>query len=1030
MNLVRWNYILCVLIFILFTNTNLLSQNCRLDETVYVSPTGALIITLLNEVQMEMNSVLEGGTSQTVRYQIDDPTYSADFSNFYLDVKGVGIISPSAEDLVAGWVEFEFTPNYSVGSGIGYDLYADVNTMSGAVWEIDSANSDLHCHEINQCQMTWFGSPSSIGANQYQGTVSAAGNLQSGNDYHLAFAVESGDPTADGSNYYIRVGSIATGTIVNATNVTADSIVFNFNTASNLSGSIFHLFGDITSTGMTFSLDEMQSILDCVPPSNTNACGAFQQFNPVIPIGTVPGMSFLDLELSSTPHLDAGVEQTLVFEIVGDLGAVNSLIFEDDMNGIIPITSITEDRITITYTPTVESGGLWLLYGTAPEIETGLSFNFLETESEIECVCDLGVNDVTLKVCESDYVQDSGTFFMDDALDADASSNITNQSIIGTQNPSNFTITYHMSMDDAVNDVNYYGNVLGLFVTTTPQIYTRVELTEECFEVAEITLELFTSGCPSCSTTNDLCSGATELSPSSPVDCNEATSSVCHSGCFTEIFNDASLGLGCYTNISPTVWYKVNIDEFATRLNVTVSTLADDNIHWSIYTGICSSLSHVPNQPNNYTCSDEDGNPTNAFSVPIEEGMDIWVAISRPSGNTPDAEYDICVETERVCESCSGDSPSDCDNGTFTVSVDGILNPSSICPDDLVEICIDFDYEADISNWLQGIIPKFGNGWDITGSNFTQDGPSLFEWIESSSTCKAYVTNNEISNLCTYVDNNGELQVCNMNCETCPCSTPLQNGDILPSGWYARSSDSSGCTADCSPSTGLGYPNVGTTNISFCFDLKVKSHTDIAGCINEMDLSVSIQTTSDAVSGCTGAIEAPCSLDPSIISPSWEIDCNCLETTLPITGLHNEKITELNFKANVLGLWHGEADLLTAYFSLDGKEWSVLKTIEVYYDYPHIDISVPQSGYLKFESDHFDSDVYYLRSSSENMQTPQFSNPVFGIIKYPVPVEVFTTNGVQVAEGLEIDFDKLPSGVYLLRYYDGLHFKTVKLVHL
>ena len=175
-----------------------------------------------------------------------------------------------------------------------------------------------------------------------------------------------------------------------------------------------------------------------------------------------------------------------------------------------------------------------------------------------------------------------------------------------------------------------------------------------------------------------------------------------------------------------------------------------------------------------------------------------WIAITA-IGEITDPNFTLNYAGSLGCIACSGDDSFDCDNGEYEASIDGevveLEDFENFCPGQEVEVCIEFNYNtAGTGNdWLHGIIPTFGNGWDLEASDIeSADLGGGWEWVDADGACATVTSIYNLPNLCTYNNADGVLQLCNTACDpNCPCEGPLEASSPLPSGWFWNSNGGS-----------------------------------------------------------------------------------------------------------------------------------------------------------------------------------------------------------------------------------------------
>ena len=400
----------------------------------------------------------------------------------------------------------------------------------------------------------------------------------------------------------------------------------------------------------------------------------------------------------------------------------------------------------------------------------------------------------------------------------------------------------------------------------------------------------------------DICQDAEVLFTITPDDCDKGEILLSVEGCLADATAEDQY-INCSNDLGPTVWYQFQIDsEEATFLSTQVETDGFD-VQWSIWqslTGSCDDMIAVSQSQNAPLPAISCGgltDDTQNFVVPIVQDpvgipATYWIAITALSEIT-DPSFALNFRSSLGCISCTGENAFDCDNGDFVAYVDGeevqLENYQNFCPGQEVEVCVSFNYNtAGTGNdWLHGVIPTFGNGWDMSDVDFDEIMIALpptsdtnFEWIDANGPCATTTSIYTLPNLCTYTNEEGILQLCNTVCNSnCPCEGPLLPGSSVPSGWFFNSDGgSTTCINEsCIPLERYGYPGGVNVDIQFCLDLKTKSNIDANSnidCADNRDLSIAMQTTSDAVTGCWE--DNPCVIDPSINSPNWEMNCSLI----------------------------------------------------------------------------------------------------------------------------------------------------------
>ncbi len=348
---------------------------------------------------------------------------------------------------------------------------------------------------------------------------------------------------------------------------------------------------------------------------------------------------------------------------------------------------------------------------------------------------------------------------------------------------------------------------------------------------------------------------------------------------------------GCPDMINmPTVWFQVNTDDEAAQLFTTVETEGNWTPIWSVYGGDdCSSL-EVMAFGGAPPCSNGDNTPE-LHQTPVQDAFSTyWVAVtvdpaSLPQdGNIDDGTFKICVASVINAVICLGDE-SDCTDPSLVMEVIERENEGALegpfCAGEEVTINISFFYDATLTgqDWLIGIVPKFGPGWDLENFDYVANAPTgtpagVATWFEEGGAC-APILQEPLPHMCTYIDNNGVLRLCNLLCENCSeCDQQFMvEGDILPSGYFWISNGgNAGCDNDCSPGEAWG---IGSTmsQIDWEFTLIVKTFDSYEDCIDNRDLQISFQTFSDGVGGCWEDPVGECLIDKAMVSYPWLVEC-------------------------------------------------------------------------------------------------------------------------------------------------------------
>jgi len=382
----------------------------------------------------------------------------------------------------------------------------------------------------------------------------------------------------------------------------------------------------------------------------------------------------------------------------------------------------------------------------------------------------------------------------------------------------------------------------------------------------------------------------TPIEPETPPDF--AIVYTCLTGCLDYACpeDDSNGGCGEFT-IMPTVWFQVTADDLAQQMFTTVAPNGNWEPIWSVYSGPdCDNLSIV-NFGGSPPCSNGDNTPDLHQTSVFDDEENYWISItidpaSLPSTGLDDGSFELCVATTINAIICLGELEGGlCDDESLTMEItDREIEDQPLdgpfCQGEEITINISFFYDASESgaDWLIGFVPIFGPGWDLDGFDYSGFAPvgngMTAVWYEDDGPC-APILQEPNPILCTFTDDDGNLQLCNLLCSPCSeCDSPgMLEGDPLPSGYFWVSNGGNpGCDNDCSPGEGWG---IGSTmaQIDWTFTLPVKEFDTYEECLENNDLSISFQTFSDGTGGCWEDPVGECLLDRAMFSPPWMIEC-------------------------------------------------------------------------------------------------------------------------------------------------------------
>ena len=365
------------------------------------------------------------------------------------------------------------------------------------------------------------------------------------------------------------------------------------------------------------------------------------------------------------------------------------------------------------------------------------------------------------------------------------------------------------------------------------------------------------------------------------ISCAEAEVLIEVTGNLDQAFEDDSNAF-CGLPDNPTVWYALPIDGNAATLQVSVDAIGFDAT-WGVYDSCGGNVLPGGTTSDPIPCGEETLNGgIHSIGVDSTQTSIVYIAISA-TDLVLDGSYTLSYSTSLVCVSCSGATEFECGNGEYLLTADNdhdglfetvIANDGSgqICPGVDVEICFNLTYDTSETgdDWLHGLVPTFGNGWDLSDTDLALQSIPEFVWYdENDEVCFPRVTE-QMPNLCTYEGLDGELKLCNTKCQPCPCETgpALPANEPIPSGWFANT-EACG-DGDC-PFEEYGLSGGTQYTFDFCITAKTRVFEIPDEYEENKDLSISFQTFSDGVTGCWNDPISECLVDPAALSPYYEL---------------------------------------------------------------------------------------------------------------------------------------------------------------
>jgi hypothetical protein len=509
----------------------------------------------------------------------------------------------------------------------------------------------------------------------------------------------------------------------------------------------------------------------------------------------------------------------------------------------------------------------------------------------------------------------------------------------------------------------------------------------------------------------------------------------CVNDCNTGASNGPNFtGTNCYDLPNETVWYSITTDATTATINISLTSVDLSEPEFTLFTNSCSAFTIVD-------CAEGTGGSATSTQINVLPSTTYLIAVSDVAGD--EGSFDLCISQES--------NNSDCNvSNTLAVSSTSMGSPLTgpFQAGEVVTFCYTINsYISTNCNYLQGIVPTFGNGWDPV--SFDTQGQPL--------------------NLSTPLSTIGVLTTVLGTCGGDPAGAwswfpdgsvtynlnsanplGLTTGDNAGAGWFFLTSYDVPSAACNSPETD---PNSCYGDNSFnncvtlggwqvCFSLQVK---DAISCsVGETDCSVSMKTFSDGEIGAwtsTGcAADMPTSLPGSV-------DCILLATDLiAFDGKQIENQNSINWTIdNTTSI-----DDFRIEKSLDGINWTTLDLVNgnpeltnysytdhipffplTYYKLKMVDLdgSITKSSIISISSD---------KELGSNLTTELHPNPAKDYIQFeytgndfnsPLNIHIvnmvgqtianYTIDQMDLNEPNQINTANLPHGIYYISIIQG-----------
>ena len=308
-----------------------------------------------------------------------------------------------------------------------------------------------------------------------------------------------------------------------------------------------------------------------------------------------------------------------------------------------------------------------------------------------------------------------------------------------------------------------------------------------------------------------------------------------------------------------TVWYEVLTDADASVMFISLNALGTDapigDVNIVVDQDACGE--------NLVGCTGYSPGD-DPIEVSVNANLSYFIGIQ--SSEAEAGEFEICVETQILVALCS-------EGSLVSERPDNDLGDPEgpFCPGEKVKFSYTVDFTIDPAGqgnncqWIQGIIPSFGAGWDLVACPAENQGPDGWNWFDEGEV--SHNVNSPVLSLQPSPVGGTELVF---------GGGGLGAGDLLPGGWWFTSQGGGAtCSGSTDPNTtwGLPAPCGSSVTVEFEFFLQVKENFDLFACSDPDYLKVHMFTMADGQTGCWS--NNACASDQPAIFPG-AIDCDAL----------------------------------------------------------------------------------------------------------------------------------------------------------
>ncbi|MBK7429223.1 MAG: gliding motility-associated C-terminal domain-containing protein [Saprospiraceae bacterium] len=379
---------------------------------------------------------------------------------------------------------------------------------------------------------------------------------------------------------------------------------------------------------------------------------------------------------------------------------------------------------------------------------------------------------------------------------------------------------------------------------------------------------------------NDDCGNATKV-PAFGINADP----VCVAGCNIGACGEQFTSDGCNYNGS-VVWFEVTIPAGASKLNITLNSpdLSLSNPQMQLFGGDCNNLTAITG------CNSGANGTLNLLGLDVIESTTYFLAVGNNTGFA--GNFNLCfsaTDPQTACVTRSALAP--------VSRSSGLPLTAPLLPGETVNFQFTFTFSStgNSCQWPHGVVPIFGNCWDVEASGIENTASGNFMWFNAGAV--TYKADNPFLKI--YTDDYGVTKLCYYVDPTC-MGTPITTGTRLPAGWFYVNGGGP-CADDSDPNQSWGQDCDGCESecdILFLFSMKTKTLEECEADPGILDCGIQMYVFSDRQTGCwSGGGDNTCLADfptylqaslnccrPPTIVEEYEKICSGYTTNIEITS--------------------------------------------------------------------------------------------------------------------------------------------------